>query len=202
MSSNTIDLFDKTHISDLVPDVAFLVPEMDESIIQYFLRMVIIKFARETRILRRKIEITTYDNTCNYYLQFSDDYRLYRLKELKHNGCCLRLNNSCECCSGEFEHQHGKIVLCDNTCATDTLTAEVIVIPTRTSCELDSDVVDVWQDAIIEGFKAMIYGGNDERWKNLTESRIALREYKRLTEEARADAMISNTSPKIVRLTS
>lgn len=200
--NSSIDLHEKTPIPDLVPMVAFLVPEMDIGVIQYFLRLAIIKFARESQILFRDIEFTVHPNTCDYYIELPDYYNLYRLRDVRLNDCPLRITNNCKKRAGQFQYRQGKISLCAPTCDTDELTARFVVLPSIASCAIDSDIVDLYPDAIIEAFKSLVYSGNDKRWKNLTEARQALAEFKRQVVRAQSDSIAGHISYTPHRLTS
>ena len=191
------ETFETLPISELRLSIAANFPDMTIGALDYYLRESAIRFARRTKVLRRTICFDYQKGVSEYYLDdLPDGYVLHEVSEVRVDGECYDpVCNKCSCGSGKYKHHSGKLEICGiGGCEIEV---EVIVIPSRKSCNIDADIIEQWGDVIANGANAKLMMSPDKRWRSLGLARQEEISFLRGVEEAQAHVQRGGITDKV-----
>lgn len=176
--------FETRPISELRAAIAFHYPDMAIGALDYYLREAAIRFARKTKILRRTIHIDYQKGVSDYILDdLPDGYILHEVSEVRVDGRCIEpVCARCNCVAGKYRYHSGRLEICHSEAC--RIEVDVIVMPSRNSCNIDADIIEQWGDVIAHGANAKLMMSNDKRWGNIGMARQEEVSFLRGVEEA------------------
>jgi hypothetical protein len=189
--------FETLPISDLRPTIAFHYTDMAMGALDYYLRESAIRFSRLTKILRRTIRFDYQKGVNDYILSdLPDGYILHEISEVRVDGQCIDpVCDRCKCLSGKYKHHAGKLEICyAEGCEVEV---DVIVMPSRTTCNIDADIINQWGDVIANGANAKLMMSNDKRWQNIGLARQEEVSFLRGVEEAQIHVQRGGITDKV-----
>ena len=189
--------FETLPIADLRPTIAFHFPDMALGTLDYYLRESAIRFARKTKILKRVIHLDYQKGVNDYFLDgLPADYILHEVSEVLVDGVCYEPScKRCACSAGKYRHRAGRLELCGITGC--QIQVNVVVMPSRNTCNIDADLVQQWADVIAHGTNAKLMMSNDKRWKNLGMARQEEVSFLRGVEEAQTHVQRGGVTDKV-----
>ena len=169
---------------------------MATGVMDHYLRESAIRFSRKTRIISRTI---CFDGQCGldeYHIELEDGYVIHEVCSVKVDDCCLDpVCDKCHCSTGKFKYHAGVLTICNfSGCEIEV---EVIAMPSRTTCEIDEDIIQQWGDVIANGANAKLMMSNDKRWKNLGVARFEEQLFQIGVEEAQVHVQRGGLVPKV-----
>jgi len=195
------ELYETVSLDEMIPLVAIAFPEINKGIIKYYLREAIITFARQTGAIQRKVFVELQRGVRDYIIGLPDHHKISEVSNVSVDGCCLTLIRDCDCChDGGYFYKNRKITLCVAPQCGGELIINVCAIPSRTSCNIDAEVVELWGDVIASATMARIMKSPDRRWRSLVESRNQEREYRRGVLEAQKWVQKNGVADKVVHI--
>lgn len=183
------DIIKKVSISEFRKLVAFNYININLNLVDSIMRMAIIQFCKESGVLRRSVEIQT-QGDYEDYLIYSDDsdeivFKVVSAKLYSDCECINLVNNNGRCIDckiNEYSISGNRVKLCNPDSM--KLLMKFVAVPSQTSCEFDADLLNIWSGGISSYFNHKLMSGNDKRWRNISQSRIELSEYRRAVDEA------------------
>ncbi len=191
------EYFETSPISDLRPAIAYHYTDMAMGVLDYYLREAAIRFARKTKILRRTIRFDYQKGVNDYILDdLPDGYILHEISEARVDGQCIEpVCGRCGCVAGKYKHHAGKLEICyGEGCEVEV---DVIVMPSRSTCYMDADIINQWGDVIASGANAKLMMSNDKRWQNIGLARQEEISFLRGIEEAQLHVQRGAVTDKV-----
>lgn len=152
-------------IKELRQLIAFHYEDINENILDYYLTVAAIKFARKSKSIKRKIEIQAQDKLDKYTLPDIPYHQIFELESVQIDNLKLKpASNTCPCSFEEFNYSSNVINICNpDKCIIKII---AIVVPKRSECKIDEDIYNLWGEIIANGANAILMKSNHSKWSN------------------------------------
>lgn len=198
MTDIVYDPYATVPLSDFIPELVFEIPELPEEMAMYHVRKAVIEFARRSLVLRRKVDIHTYNCVDNYILEAPDCSEVLAIHNICNvtGTCCgkpVRLTHApcgLPSCGVSVWREEPNIVWIspgrDGAC----YRVEISVAPTRDVCEVDKILYDKYFENILVGAKMYLYGIARRPWSSQDLANAARLEFDRKIATAMLDTAL------------
>ena len=168
-------------------------------VLENCLKRTVCRMCERTNVLRRVLYIHTQENVHNYLLEPPDCMDVIALMSV---GYCqtkflcselIRMNrrdlrHGC-CCHGNTVCVEGNEIIFSNPKNGDVYRVEISVKPGRDSCELDSILLDEYEETVLMGVKAMMFEMSDKPWSSIQRAQLCEQSFLRECAEVAVDVL-------------
>lgn len=189
----------QVQIADIIADLLFEFPKLDEQAAIHYTRRAAIKIAQDGMVIRRQTTICTQHCVERYRLEPMDCHRIHAILSVcKLHGCnsghgeIIRMPSR-DCgfrCGTKTWFEEPDNFYIHQPCDCGTFEVDFAVVPLNDACALDAVFENKYHDLLILGARSYIYSLGGKPWTNQSMARALQQDFETGISVASVDTML------------